>query len=154
MKSVAEIKEIMDTILQGTDLFLVDLSVAADNSIEVEIDAPKGVNVDTCREVSRKLEERLDRETDDFALTVCSAGIGYPFKVSQQYEKNIGNTVEVKLANGQKLEGTLKAHTENGITVEVEEKVAAEGKRKKTTVKTEKDIQFSEIKEVKDIVTF
>ena len=41
MKSVAEIKEIMDTILQGTDLFLVDLSVAADNSIEVEIDAPK-----------------------------------------------------------------------------------------------------------------
>lgn len=154
MKSVAEIKEIMDTILQGTDLFLVDLSVAADNSIEVEIDAPKGVNVDTCREVSRKLEEQLDRETEDFALTVCSAGIGYPFKVPQQYEKNIGNTVEVKLANGQKLEGTLKAHTENGITVEVEEKVAAEGKRKKTTVKTEKDIQFSEIKEVKDIVTF
>ena len=154
MKSVAEIKEIMDTILQGTDLFLVDLSVAADNSIEVEIDAPKGVNVDTCREVSRKLEERLDRETEDFALTVCSAGIGYPFKVPQQYEKNIGNTVEVKLANGQKLEGTLKAHTENGITVEVEEKVAAEGKRKKTTVKTENDIQFSEIKEVKDIVTF
>lgn len=154
MKSVAEIKEIMDTILQGTDLFLVDLSVAADNSIEVEIDAPQGVNVDTCREVSRKLEERLDRETEDFALTVCSAGIGYPFKVPQQYEKNIGNTVEVKLANGQKLEGTLKAHTENGITVEVEEKVAAEGKRKKTTVKTEKDIQFSEIKEVKDIVTF
>lgn len=154
MKSVAEIKEIMDTILQGTDLFLVDLSVAADNSIEVEIDAPKGVNVDTCREVSRKLEERLDRETEDFALTVCSAGIGYPFKVPQQYEKNIGNTVEVKLANGQKLEGTLKAHTENGITVEVEEKVAAEGKREKTTVKTEKDIQFSEIKEVKDIVTF
>lgn len=154
MKSVAEIKEIMDTILQGTDLFLVDLSVAADNSIEVEIDAPQGVNVDTCREVSRKLEERLDRETEDFALTVCSAGIGYPFKVPQQYEKNIGNTVEVKLANGQKLEGTLKAYTENGITVEVEEKVAAEGKRKKTTVKTEKDIQFSEIKEVKDIVTF
>ena len=154
MKSVAEIKEIMDTILQGTDLFLVDLSVAADNSIEVEIDAPKGVNVDTCREVSRKLEERLDRDTEDFALTVCSAGIGYPFKVPQQYEKNIGNTVEVKLANGQKLEGTLKAHTENGITVEVEEKVAAEGKREKTTVKTEKDIQFSEIKEVKDIVTF
>ena len=154
MKSVAEIKEIMDTILQGTDLFLVDLSVAADNSIEVEIDAPKGVNVDTRREVSRKLEEQLDRETEDFALTVCSAGIGYPFKVPQQYEKNIGNTVEVKLANGQKLEGTLKAHTENGITVEVEEKVAAEGKRKKTTVKTEKDIQFSEIKEVKDIVTF
>ena len=154
MKSVAEIKEIMDTILQGTDLFLVDLSVAADNSIEVEIDAPNGVNVDTCREVSRKLEERLDRETEDFALTVCSAGIGYPFKVPQQYEKNIGNTVEVKLANGQKLEGTLKAHTENGITVEVEEKVAADVKSKKTTVKTEKDIQFSEIKEVKDIVTF
>ena len=138
MKSVAEIKEIMDTILQGTDLFLVDLSVAADNSIEVEIDAPKGVNVDTCREVSRKLEERLDRETEDFALTVCSAGIGYPFKVPQQYEKNIGNTVEVKLATGHKVYVTFKAHTENGITLEVEQKGAADVKRRKTTVKTEK----------------
>ena len=154
MKSVAEIKEIIGDILQGTDLFLVDLSVSADNSIEVEIDAPKGVSVDTCREVSRKLEERLDREAEDFALTVCSAGIGYPFKVPRQYEKNIGNAVEVKLANGEKINGTLKAYSEEGITVEVEEKVAVEGKKKKTTVKTEKNFQFTDIKEVKDIVTF
>lgn len=154
MKSVAEIKEIIGTILEGTDLFLVDLSVSADNSIEVEIDAPKGVNVETCRDVSKKLEERLDRETEDFALTVCSAGIGYPFKVAQQYEKNIGNAVEAKLTNGKKVTGILKAHTPEGITMEVEEKVAVEGQKKKTTVKTEKHFQFTEIKEVKDIVTF
>lgn len=154
MKSVAEIKEIIGTILQGTELFLVDLSVSADNSITVEIDAPKGVDVTTCQGVSRKLEEQLDRETEDFALTVCSAGIGYPFKVAQQYEKNLGNAVEVKLTNGQKIEGTLRAHSEEGITVEVEEKVAMEGKKKKTAIKTEKIFQFTEIKEVKDIVIF
>ena len=38
MKSTEEIKDIIETILQGTDLFLVDLKVSPDNSIEVYID--------------------------------------------------------------------------------------------------------------------
>ena len=44
MKSTEEIKDIIETILQGTDLFLVDLKVSPDNSIEVYIDSLKGIN--------------------------------------------------------------------------------------------------------------
>ena len=149
MKSTEEIKDIIETILQGTDLFLVDLKVSPDNSIEVYIDSLKGINVDSCVTLSKQLDAKLD-----FELTVSSAGIGYPFKVTQQYEKNLGNQVEVKLQNGGKLQGILKSHSNTGIVIECEEKVTVEGKKKKSIVKVEKEIHFTDIKEVKDIVVF
>ena len=104
--------------------------------------------------ISKQLDAQLDRDIEDYDLTVSSAGIGYPFKVPQQYEKNLGNQVEVKLQNGEKLQGTLKSHSEAGIVMECEEKVAVEGKKKKSIVKVEKEIHFTDIKEVKDIVVF
>ena len=145
MKSTEEIKDIIETILQGTDLFLVDLKVSPDNSIEVYIDSLKGINVDSCVTLSKQLDAKLDRDTEDF---------GYPFKVTQQYEKNMGNQVEVKLQNGGKLQGILKSHSNTGIVIECEEKVTVEGKKKKSIVKVEKEIHFTDIKEVKDIVVF
>lgn len=61
MKSTEEIKDIIETILQGTDLFLVDLKVSPDNSIEVYIDSLKGINVDSCVTLSKQLDAKLDR---------------------------------------------------------------------------------------------
>ena len=154
MKSTEEIKDIIETMLQGTELLLVDLKVSLENSIEVYIDSLKGINVDSCVAISKQLDAQLDRDIEDYDLTVSSAGIGYPFKVPQQYEKNLGNQVEVKLQNGEKLQGILKSHSEAGIVMECEEKVAVEGKKKKSIVKVEKEIHFTDIKEVKDIVVF
>ena len=154
MKSTEEIKDIIETMLQGTELFLVDLKVSLENSIEVYIDSLKGINVDSCVAISKQLDAQLDRDIEDYDLTVSSAGIGYPFKVPQQYEKNLGNQVEVKLQNGEKLQGILKSHSEAGIVMECEETVAVKGKKKKSIVKVEKEIHFTDIKEVKDIVVF
>ena len=92
---------------------------------------------------------------EDFSLTVYSAGIGYPFKVPQQYIKNIGNRVEVLLTNEQKTEGILKAYNENAIIIETQEKQKEEGKKnKKIIVTLEKEIPHTDIKEVKDIIIF
>lgn len=155
MKSKTELKQIIESIIQGSELFLVDLRVSANNEIEVEIDSMRGINVETCRILNKQMEEILDRETEDFSLTVYSAGIGYPFKVPQQYIKNIGNRVEVVLSNGQKIEGTLKSYQKDTITLEIEEKKKEEGKKtKKIIVKSEKEIPHTDIKEVKDIIIF
>lgn len=154
MKSTREIKSIIESLLEGSELFLVDLIVSTENSIEVYIDSLTGVNVGKCREICKKLDAQLDRETEDFALTVSSAGIGYPFKVPKQYEKNLNKEVEVKLQTGEKLQGILKSYSDEGITLECEEKVAVEGKKKKSIVKMDKDIRLADIKEVKDIVIF
>lgn len=152
MKSNAEIQEIIAPILQENNLFLVDVTVSTDNAVEVCVDSMQGVSVKECMTVSRTLEARLDRENEDFSLTVYSAGIGFPFKVPQQFEKNMGKRVEVKLSDGKKMEGTLLAHSESGITIAREESVAVEGKKKKEKVIKNIEVSFADIKEVKDIV--
>lgn len=154
MKTAEEIKTIVASLLENSDLFLVDATVSGDNKIEVLIDSPAGVNITTCMEISRQLEEKLDRDTEDFELTVASAGIGYPFLVEGQYKKNIGNTVEIRLKESGTLKGILKAYNGDSLVVEYEEKKAVEGKKKKETVKTEKTVYLSDIKQIKDIVTF
>lgn len=154
MKTAEEIETIVASLLENSDLFLVDATVSGDNKIEVLIDSPTGVNITTCMEISRQLEKKLDRDTEDFELTVASAGIGYPFLVEGQYKKNIGNTVEIRLKESGMLKGVLKAYNGDSIVVECEEKKAVEGKKKKETVKTEKTVDLSGIKQIKDIVTF
>ena len=154
MKTAEEIKTIIASLLEDSELFLVDAKVSGDNKIEVLIDSPTGVNITTCMEISRQLEEKLDRDTEDFELTVASAGIGYPFLVEGQYKKNIGNTVEIRLKEPGILNGVLKSYNGDSLVIECEEKKAVEGKKKKETVKTEKTVRLSDIKQIKDIVTF
>lgn len=151
---IEEIKQITEPILEAKQLFLVDVSVSKDNVVEVFIDAQEGVSIQTCIEVSREIEQHFDRDTEDFELTVASAGIGYPFKVEGQYKKNIGKNVEIKFNDNTKLTGILKSFTPESVTLEYEEKKAVEGKKKKELVKTEKTINRNEIKQIKDIVIF
>ncbi|WP_251622661.1 ribosome assembly cofactor RimP [Odoribacter lunatus] len=141
MKSTEELKTIVESLLENSELFLVDISVSKDNKIEILIDSPQGVNITTCIDISRKLDKKLNRDEEDFELTVASAGIGYPFKVEGQYKKNIGNTVEIKLKDKTNLKGTLKNFNGDHIIVETEQ-----GKTN--------TIQLADIKEIKDIITF
>lgn len=151
---IEKIKSVIIPILESQNLFLVDLKISKDNVIEIFVDAMQGVNIQTCIQVSREIEARFDREEEDFELTVSSAGIGYPFKVDGQYQKNIGRTVEIKFKNNTKLQGILKAFDEKSVCIEYEEKKAMEGSKKKQVVKTEKTLEREEIKEIKDVVTF
>ena len=149
-----DIKHITEPILARHGLFLVDLKISKDNVIEIFTDAQEGVNIQTCITVSREIEAHLNRDEEDFELTVSSAGIGYPFKVDGQYRKNLGKTVEVKLKDNTKLCGLLKAFDAENVTIEYEEKVTVEGKKKKEVVKTEKTLPREEIKEIKDVIVF
>ena len=117
-----EIKHLIEPILTEHHLFLVELKISKDNVIEVFVDALEGVNIQTCIAVSREIESSLNRDEEDFELTVSSAGIGYPFKVEQQYQKNLGKSVEIKLNDHTKLNGILLRFTPEEIVIEQEEK--------------------------------
>lgn len=149
-----QLKAIATPILAARELFPVDLKISRDNAIELFVDALEGVNIQTCIEVSREIEARLDRDAEDFSLTVSSAGIGYPFKVEGQFTKNIGKTVEAKLKDNRKVTGILKAFDTETVTIEHEEKQKAEGSKKKQTVTLTDVIKREDIKEIKDVVTF
>lgn len=140
--------------MEGTDLFIVDLKVSTANKIKVTIDGMSGVGIDDCVSVSRNIEHNLDREEEDFELEVTTAGLDQPFTVPQQYEKNIGKEVKLKLADGKKLTGTLLAHNDNSIEIETKRKERLEGKKKKVEIVENVTIDKDQIQETKIIISF
>ncbi len=154
MITKSEITKIVEEYLVDTDYFLVDVCVSADNRIVVEIDSFEGVDVDFCANLSRRIEENFDREQEDFELEVGSAGLTSPFKVSQQYEKNLGKEVEVLTKSGEKLVGILSAVREESFTLEVEVKEKLEGSKRKTLVQKKLDFEKSNIKYIKYLIRF
>ena len=154
MISKEAVKQTVDEFLVGTDYYLVDIIIGADNRISVEIDANEGVSLDFCIALNRFVESRFDREVEDYALEVSSAGLTSPFKVLRQYEKNIGNEVEVLTKDGRKLQGILTSANETEFTIEIEKKVKLEGAKRKTMVQEERTFQYNEIKTTKYIFRF
>ncbi len=154
MIDLQSVKEIVNEGIQGTDLFVVDITVSPDNRIVVEVDNDEGVDIDRCTTLHRYIESRLDREVEDYELEVGSAGITSPFKVVRQYQKNIGNEVEVLTRSGQKLTGTLKAADEEAFTLTVTKKVKPEGAKRKIEVEEDLTFPYNEIKYTKYIIRF
>ena len=107
--------ELVQQHIQGSDIFLVEAVVKPGNMIKVHVDRPEGITIQECVLISRFVNGQLDRELDDFSLEVSSPGLSSPFKVKQQYVKNIGRTIEVRLEDGERLEGKLERVDENSI---------------------------------------
>lgn len=102
-----DVRKLVDAAVAGTDAFVVDITVSAANDIVVELDSPTGVDLDFCAELNRKLQEEFDSQDENYSLEVGSASLTAPFKVKGQYEKNLGNEVEVLTRDGRKLKGVL-----------------------------------------------
>jgi ribosome maturation factor RimP len=136
-------------------LFVVDLTISAANIIRLEIDAEEGsVSIDDCIRVSRNIEHNLDREDQDFELSVSSAGLDKPLRVYKQYPKNIGRTIKVKTAEGEKIEGQLCAVDSEKIELVYHEVLKVEGKKKKEKVEKRVVVPFNNIEEAKIVVSF
>lgn len=134
-------------------LFLIDFTVGGDNAIKVVLDGDQGVTLQDCMDVSRAIEHNLDREEEDFALEVASAGATSPLKLPRQYKKNIGRKLKVR-TNSEELEGTLVQADEHTITLEWKAREPKPVGKGKVTVQKNRDIPFSEIQEAKVILKF
>lgn len=148
------LRSFLETRLAGTGYFLVDLSVSASNEIKIEIDSVESVDIDYCMELSRAIEEAFPREPEDYELEVGSAGLTAPFKVRGQYEKNIGNEVEVLATDGKKYKGRLRKVDDDGFTVDIRTRVRREGEKRPVEVTEEKRFAYSDAKSVKYIFEF
>ena len=118
--------------LKDTDYELITLTVSADNEILVEVDRLAGVDVDFCAGLNRYLVEKLDAVEPDYSLEVGSVSLTDPFKTKMQFEKNLGHDVEL-LVDGKKRHGQLVSVDEETFSVDIEEKLAVEGKKRKET---------------------
>lgn len=136
------------------DQFLVDVTISSGNEVHIMVDSDTGISINQIVEISRYVESKLDREAEDFELSVYSAGLTEPFRLIRQYKKNQDKEIEVLLANGQKLNGLLIGVGEQGIELEVTTKEKLEGSKKKELITRVHHLEYSEIKEAKKVLKF
>lgn len=149
------LRDAVEKAIEGTDMFVVDTRVSPNNEIVVELDSPSGLDIDTCAQVTRKIEEQFDRDAEDYELEVGSAGLTSPFKVRGQYLKNIGNEVELLTKDGRKLDGILKEVADDGsFTVSRLVKVKNPGDKKPRLEETDETFSPDSCKYVRYKIDF
>lgn len=138
---------------ENTSLFLLDMKIGADNRISITIDGDQGVTLNDCVALSRHIEHQLDREEEDFALEVASAGATTPIVNPRQYKKNLGRTLKVK-TESDTLEGELTQVDENGIRLKWSARESKPVGKGKITVVKEETIPYTDIVEAKVMIIF
>ena len=128
--------DLVDQYLLNTESesYLIEVTVSRDNNIVVELDNDEAVDIDECVELSRYIDQHLDRDVEDYELEVGSAGLTSPLKKLRQFAKFEGETMEVLCRDGKKLKGVLGAADEEGFTLSFTKKVKPEGSKKKIEV--------------------
>lgn len=154
MITAQDIHTIVDAKISADGCFIVELTVDADNNIRLVVDKRESLPVSYCVELTELIGQHLDRDVEDYALEVSTAGIGCELKVVGQYEKNIGNEVEVTLPDGAWLRGVLTSCDAEGFEIERQVKEPVEGSKKKITVVKRHTYKYNEVKQVKDIISF
>jgi len=147
-----QIQEIIREYPQREGLFIVDLRISNSNKISLFADRMEGITIQECGKLSRFIEHHLDREKEDFELVVSSPGLDMPLQVKEQYLKNIGNRLKIRLNNHQEIKGKLIEVKKETIIIEPDPK-----KKKKKTEKEEpgkKEYSFDDIQQAKLIIEF
>ena len=142
----AAIERAAELAASENDAFLVELEVKPQNVIILYVDADNGLTMDQIKMINRRMEAELDRDVEDFNLTVSSPDLNKPLKIWRQYKKNIGRHLKVKFQD-RKAEGVLLRVTDDKIVLSVSQK-------KKSAPNVELEIDFDELTEAKVAIRF
>ncbi|MFW6257333.1 MAG: ribosome assembly cofactor RimP, partial [Prolixibacteraceae bacterium] len=107
-----------------------------------------------CVEISRHVENALDRDEEDYELQVSSPGLTESFVIKEQYLKNIGRDIEVVTTSGEKITGELKEADAENILLESRRREKLEGHKKKQMVVKEHKLAYDEIKTARVVISF
>lgn len=122
-----------EPLLEGTDMFIVNIKNKPTNNIKLFIDADGGMPISKCAEVNRKLYRLIEEEgifpDGDFSLEVSSPGVDEPLLFERQYKKNIGRKVLITMNDGSEQLGKLTEANATELVLEVQM-----GKKKETSI--------------------
>lgn len=134
-------------------VFLIDLTITDAFKIIVTLDGDNGVTLQDCIDISRAIENNLDREEQDFSLEVASGGVSAPLKLVRQYKKNIGRTLQVKTAT-EIITAALVDANDDFITLTWTAREPKEIGKGKVTVEKKLELPYADIKEAIVTITF
>ena len=141
-----KVLDIVKDTLEGTEKYLVNMRITPDNRIFVDIDGDNGINIDDCIELSRTIENKLNREEEDFELNVSSAGAEAPLKMPRQYRRHIGRMLSVEPFEGETVQGTLLEADEEQFVIKT--------KGQKKVAPQELTFRYDNVKTVKVVLPF
>ena len=118
-------------ILDAKGFELVDVEYVKEGQdyfLRAYIDKPGGITIDDCVAVSREMNvllDELDYVDGAYTFEVSSPGLGRPLKKPRDYERSMGEEVEIrtyKAMDGSKeFYGILKAYDDTTVTIQSEE---------------------------------
>lgn len=125
VKPIADIIAFLRPVAEETGVEIVDAEWdMRTRSLTVFIDADGGVDLNLCEKFHRAIDLPLDEFDptfgESYTLNCSSPGLDRPFKTARDYEKHLGEKIEVHLyapLNGKKYyEGVLLSYG-NGVFV-------------------------------------
>jgi ribosome maturation factor RimP len=149
------IRAMAEASLPENDLFIVDVAVsdsAVRPKITVLADGEQGITIDQCATISRRVNAKIAEEYGEeisYVLEVSSPGVDFPLTQPQQFKRNIGRNLKLKMQDGTEKTGKLEEVTETGINLTEEIKQ----KGKKATYEPVQ-IPFGEIVKANVVISF
>ena len=106
-------RSLEEALLEKPSLFLIDVSISESFKITVTLDGDSGVILQDCIDISRSIENNLDREECDFSTTLNLGGDKWPIYLDPDSSSGISNDnkyikgnnkgVEINLSQGDML---------------------------------------------------
>lgn len=126
----AKAESLVLPLVEANHFELVDVEYVKEAGnwyLRIYIDKEGGININDCELVSRAFSDILDKEDfieDAYILEVSSPGLGRPLKKDKDFQRNLGEEVEVrtyKPINKQKeFVGLLDAWDKESVTLQME----------------------------------
>ncbi|MDD7403393.1 MAG: ribosome maturation factor RimP [Butyribacter sp.] len=136
----ARAEQILEPIMEENQFELVDVEYVKEAGnwyLRAYVDKPGGITLDDCELVNRTWSDIMDREDfipEAYILEVSSPGLGRQLKKDKDFNRSIGEDVDVKFYGSRKIPagkngkeisvkeitGTLKAFTKETITIETD----------------------------------
>lgn len=127
----AKTESFLMPLMKENNFELVDVEYVKEAGnwyLRAYIDKEGGITVDDCEIISRRLGDWLDEKdfiADSYILEVSSPGLGRPLKKDKDFNRSIGEDVDIKLykpLNKQKdFIGTLISFDKDTVTIAQED---------------------------------
>ncbi len=124
-------EELVLPIIEANRFELVDVEYVKEGGnwyLRAYIDKPGGITVDDCEIVNRALSDLLDEKDfieESYILEVSSPGLGRPLKKERDFERSLGEKVEIRtyrmVEKQKEFCGILKAYDKDAVTIVTEE---------------------------------
>ncbi len=96
------IESVVQPICENNGFYVLDIKVKGDLRhliIQVFADNEKGITIDDCAFLSRRIQDELDMDDTfpmNYRLDVSSPGLDHPLRYDWEFKKNLGRSLVVK----------------------------------------------------------